>query len=252
MSTATASAMHFEDLRTPGAALLITVLFTGVALLENTLLPWAPFYFATIWLTTTLPMGVGGFSFGSFRSISRRTWIGIVLLPVALQGLGGVWMTVIYPGLLSGAGVAADSISGPYHDLGSALQAMFSAAAVKWKTGPGTIQFTYLGLIFLWAGLGEELFYRGYLYTSLRGRWGAAAAGLVSSALFGLRHATQLGLLGSEYPWGAALSWVVFSFFVGCVLCWFYEKTKSLTPPILAHYLLNLIPTVSIFLGPGS
>jgi membrane protease YdiL (CAAX protease family) len=75
---------------------------------------------------------------------------------------------------------------------------------------------------------------------------------LISSGFFGIRHATQLALLGANYPWGAALSWVVISFVVGLALCWLYEKSKSLLPSILAHYVLNLIPAASILAGPAS
>ncbi|MCI0408840.1 MAG: CPBP family intramembrane metalloprotease [Acidobacteria bacterium] len=252
MKPAPHDAEDFGELRTPTAALVISILFTGVALLENTLLPWAPFYFAYAWLSTVLPMGVGGFTFGDFRSIRRNTWIGVVLLPFALQGLGAVWSIWLYPALLSGAGVEAASISSSAYDLSIALQEMLETAAQRWRTGVDQIQFYYFGGIFLWAGLGEELFYRGYLYTSLRSKWGVTLGAVASSALFGIRHATQLGLLGASYPWGAAFSWVVISFLVGLALCWLYEKSKSLLPSILAHYLLNLIPTASILLGPSS
>jgi len=252
MKPASHGAANFEGLRTPAAAMVIAFLFTAVALLENTLLPWAPYYFAYAWLSTVLPMGVGGFTFGDFRSIRRSTWIGIVILPFALQGFGALWSAWLYPALLSGAGVEAASISSSAYDLGTALQQMLEVAAQRWKTGIDQAQFYYFGGILLWAGLGEELFYRGYLYTSLRSRWGVTLGAVISSAFFGIRHATQLGLLWASYPWGAALSWVIISFLVGLALCWLYERSKSLLPSILAHYLLNLIPTASMLLGPSS
>jgi membrane protease YdiL (CAAX protease family) len=252
MSTHSHSPANFEDLRTPAAAILIAILFTAVALLENTLLPWAPFYFAYVWLSTVLPMGVGGFTFGDFRSIRRSTWVGIVVLPFVLQGLGAVWSVWLYPALLSVAGVEASTLSSSAYHLGSALQEMLQVAAQRWKTGVDQIRFYYFGGILLWAGIGEELFYRGYLYTSLRSKWGVALGAVVSSAFFGIRHATQLGLLGASYPYGAAVSWVVISFLVGLALCWLYEKSNSLLPSILAHYLLNLIPAASILLDPSS
>lgn len=252
MTTARApvAATSFEELRTPGASLVITLIFTGVALVENTLLPWAPFFFAYIWLTTVLPIGVGGYTQEGFRSIRRGVWIGIVLLPLALLALGVAWFSVVYPKLLTSSGVAPDLVSTPHYDLGAALQEMFRVAAVRWQTTPGKLKFYYLGVILVWAAFGEELFYRGYLYTSLRKSWGVLPGAVISSALFGARHATQLGLVGPDFPWGAALSWALFSFLAGCALCWLYEKTKSLTPAILAHYLLNLIPIASALLTP--
>ena len=239
----------FRDLRTPAAALVIATLFTLVALLENSLLPWAPFYFAYAWLSTVLPMGVGGYEFGTFQSITKKQWIAILVIPVSLQLFSLAWSTALYPWLLVRAGVEPAAVAGAHYDLGSALQQMLRVAAASWETGVGRMQFYYLGGILLWAGLGEELFYRGYLYTSLRSRWGMTAGAIVSSAFFGLRHATQLGLLHDDFPWGAALSWVVFSFVAGLALCWLYETSKSLLPAVVAHYLLNLIPGVAMLAG---
>jgi len=239
----------FRDLRTPGAALVIATLFTSVALLENTLLPWAPFYFAYAWLCTVLPLGVGGTAIGSLRSLPKRMWFAIVAIPVALQLLFPLWSGWVYPWLLARAGLDAAAVAGWRNDLGASLQHLFIAAAARWKTGPDRIQLYYLGGILLWAGLGEELFYRGYLYGSLRDRWGATRGAIVSSAFFGVRHATQLGLLHDAFPWGAALSWVLFSFTAGLAMCWLYQKSRSLLPAILAHYLLNLIPCAVLLLG---
>ena len=252
MNPASHDAEKFEDLRTPVAAIVIAVLFTAVALLENTLLPWAPFYFAYAWLSTVLPFGVGGFTFGEFSSIRRGTWNGVILLPFALLGVQAVWLVWLYPALLSAGGVDAALIASSAYNLQAALQQMLEVAAARWEIGVDSIQFYYFGGILLWAGLGEELFYRGYLYTSLRGRWGVTLGAVISSGFFGIRHATQLALLGANYPWGAALSWVVISFLVGLALCWLYEKSKSLLPSILAHYVLNLIPAASMLAGPAS
>jgi membrane protease YdiL (CAAX protease family) len=249
MTTATQSVARFKELEAPAPAITVTLLFLGVALLENTLAPWRPFYFFYIWLTICLPMGVGGLSFVPLKQLKARTWILIVALPIVLQVLGALWSGAAYPKLLEASGVAAPLISGPGYDLQAALQEMMGTAATLWETTLGKIQFFYLGMIFLWAGIGEEIFFRGYLYRSLRGRWGVAAGAVISSLLFGIRHATQLGLLYHDYPWGAALSWSLFAAVAGLGFCWLYEKTGSLTAPILAHYLLNLIPMVALAAG---
>jgi membrane protease YdiL (CAAX protease family) len=246
MTTATRPVARFQDLVAPAPAITITLLFLGVALLENTVAPWAPFYFIYIWLTTCLPMGVGGLTFVHVKQLKARTWIILVALAISLQLFAVAWNGALYPKLLQGSGVAAELTSSPAYDTGAALQAMLSTAAAAWKTSLGKIQFFYLGLIFLWAGFGEEIFFRGYLYRSLRGRWGVAAAAAVSSLLFGIRHATQLGLLAPDYPWGAAIAWSLFATVAGLGFCWLFEKTGSLTAPILAHYLLNLIPLVAL------
>ena len=249
MTTATRPVARFQELEAPAPAITITLLFFGVALLENTIAPWAPFYFLYIWLTTCLPMGVGGLSFVHVKQLKAKTWIAIIALPIALQLFAALWGGFLYGMILAGAGVAPELVSGPAYDTGAALQEMLRVAASEWETSVGKIQFFYFGLIFLWAGIGEEIFFRGYLYRSLRGRWGVAAGAAVSSVLFGIRHATQLGLLLPDYPWGAALSWSLFATVAGLGFCWMFEKTGSLTAPVLAHYLLNLIPLIALAAG---
>ncbi len=249
MTTATRPVARFQDLLAPAPAITITLLFLGVALLENTVAPWAPFYFITMWLTTCLPMGVGGLPFVNVKQLKTSTWIAIIALPIALQLFSALWGGFLYGAILSGSGVTPEVLSGPAYNTGAALQEMLRIAALHWKTTVGKVQFWYLAVIFLWAGIGEEIFFRGYLYRSLRGRWGVAAAAAVSSILFGIRHATQLGLLAPDYPWGAAIAWSLFATVAGLGFCWLFEKTGSLTAPVLAHYLLNLVPLVALAAG---
>ena len=245
MTTATRPVARFQDLEAPAPAITITLLFFGVALLENTIAPWRPFYFIYIWLTTCLPMGVGNLPFVNVKQLKAKTWIAIFAVPIGLQLFSVLWSGVQH-GLLAGSGVAPELLTGPAYDTGAALQEMLRIAASVWKTTVGKVQFFYLGIIFLWAGIGEEIFFRGYLYRVLRGRWGVAAAAAVSSILFGIRHATQLGLLLPDYPWGAAFAWSLFATVAGLAFCWMFEKTGSLTAPVLAHYVLNLIPMVAL------
>lgn len=246
MTTATRPAARFQDLLAPAPAITVTLLFLGVALLENTVAPWAPFYFIYMWLTTCLPMGVGGLPFVNVKQLKSSAWILLIALAVVLQLFSIAWNGALYPKLLQVSGVAPELTSSPAYDTGAALQAMLSTAAMHWKTSLGKIQFWYLLVIFLWAGIGEEIFFRGYLYRGLRGRWGVGAAAAVSSILFGIRHATQLGLLAPDYPWGAAIAWSLFASVAGLGFCWLFQKTGSLTAPVLAHYILNLIPLIAL------
>ena len=86
----------------------------------------------------------------------------------------------------------------------------------------------------IWAGYGEELFYRGYLHARLRAAMGRAMATLISSLLFGVRHATQLVILWPEYPWEAAGAWVLVSTIAGAGFAWLYDRSGSLAPPVVA------------------
>ena len=96
-------------------------------------------------------------------------------------------------------------------------------------------------LITIWAGLGEELFYRGYLQARLRRRFGALTAIVGASAIFAVRHYTQVLIAWPHVPWSAATIWVVAAFIFGLAAGWLYEKSGSLLPPILCHYAFNLL-----------
>ena len=77
------------------------------------------------------------------------------------------------------------------------------------------------------APLGEEVFFRGFLFGSLRGRVGFVPAAAISAAAFALFHVTPL--------------LVVLMFFVGFALAWLYEWRGSLVAPIGAHAMFNVI-----------
>ena len=77
------------------------------------------------------------------------------------------------------------------------------------------------------APLGEEVFFRGFLFGSLRGRMGFAPAAAISAASFALFHVTPL--------------LVVLMFFVGFALAWLYERRGSVVAPIGAHAMFNVI-----------
>ena len=82
------------------------------------------------------------------------------------------------------------------------------------------------------APVGEELFFRGFLYGSLRARTGAGVAALVSSAVFAVTHSIPLLM--------------PLLFVVGLGLAWIYEQRRSLWPAMAAHAAFNLVGYVLI------
>jgi membrane protease YdiL (CAAX protease family) len=228
--------------------LAVSALVTLVALAENTIAPWAPFHIAHAALATLLPLAWGTWSFGRLSTVRRSSWALVIFFPIVLQVGASLWEAVVYPGLWRLAGVDAAAASGPYYSLSAALPEMFAAAAARLAWPADRVQWVYLGFVVLWAGLGEELFYRGYVYGVLRRRIGPLQAALVSSAFFAVRHAAQLALV-KPYPAAAALSWVFLSFAVGLVLAWLYDRSASLWPPVLMHYFFNFIPLIAIALS---
>jgi membrane protease YdiL (CAAX protease family) len=226
---------------TPGALAAVSAV-TLLALVENSLVPWAPFYLLYAGLAIGLPLALGTYRFGSIRSVGFRGWAAGILVAIALQLAGVVILGLVYPLLLTLAGVPEVAVSGPGFNLNAALNQVFIITADRLGPSPSTWQFRYLIFIALWAGLGEELLYRGYLQGVLEAGRGFAAAALISAAFFALRHATQLALLWPEYPFPAAAAWVVYAFVVGLVFSYIYRRTRSLYLPVFIHYLFNAIP----------
>lgn len=82
-------------------------------------------------------------------------------------------------------------------------------------------------LIAILAPISEELFFRGMLFGGLRARMSVLPAALISAAVFGALHATT-GIT-------AVPPLAIF----GVALALLYEKTGSLWPPIMLHFVNN-------------
>jgi membrane protease YdiL (CAAX protease family) len=224
---------------TTTGVVVTAVLLTLLALLENSILPWSPFYVLYASLALALPLWLKSYRFGAIRAVKWWHWLLALVAALLLQIMGGIIFGLLIPWLFG------DVIGNPYYDISAALPAMWQTAAARFNTSATTIQSAYLAFIFLWAGVGEELFYRGYMQGVLRRRRGFGAAMLVSAFFFALRHATQLFLLWPDYPVVAAVAWVTFAFIFGIAMSVLYERTKSLYLPVFIHVLFNAIPLLA-------
>jgi membrane protease YdiL (CAAX protease family) len=91
-------------------------------------------------------------------------------------------------------------------------------------------------LVSVFAGLFEEIAYRGYLmayFGTWLDQWGALAA---SSLLFGLAHLYQ-------GKWGVPVTALL-----GALFGWVYIETGSLLPPILLHAALDISAMVTAWI----
>lgn len=88
----------------------------------------------------------------------------------------------------------------------------------------------------VWVPLCEELWFRALLYTSLRTRLGIAASAVVTAALFAAVHSPVT-------PVEAAAR-----FLPAVLFAFWYERTRSLWPNVIAHSLHNALPCAVLFL----
>lgn len=75
--------------------------------------------------------------------------------------------------------------------------------------------------------IGEEVFFRGFVYNIFKKRVGILLAFILSSLLFALWHGMS--------------NLIVLYFFYGIIYIFLYESNRSLVAPIIAHVLNNLI-----------
>jgi membrane protease YdiL (CAAX protease family) len=86
-----------------------------------------------------------------------------------------------------------------------------------------------LSLVF--APIMEEIFFRGFIFGGLRGRWGTLPAALAAGFLFGLAHLGNPGTIYVFVPIGL----------VGAVFALGYAYSGSLLSAMVAHFLFNLV-----------
>ena len=216
-----------------------------VAGLENSVAPWAPFYLVYIGLATILPLKWNTYRFGPARSVRWWMWAVCPVVAILLQAVASVGINVLYARVVVAIG-GPERLDDPIIAVPAMFSAMFDAAAARLSIPAGHVRIAYLGLVVAWAGLGEELYFRGYVQGVLRTRHSARYAILMASLLFATRHYMQMLLLLPKFPIFAATAWVAVAIPVGIMLGIIYEKTNSLWLPVAIHYFFNLIPLLAV------
>ena len=100
------------------------------------------------------------------------------------------------------------------------------------RTSIGTALTSVYAIVI--APIGEELFFRGVLFRSLRDRHGFWVGAMGSAVGFALIHYIP----GSAVD--AALLMIVM-FFTGLALCFLYERRGTIVAPLAAHMMFNVI-----------
>jgi membrane protease YdiL (CAAX protease family) len=212
--------MPGDKLVTP-PAIGVALLAMLVAALENTIAPWAPFYVVYAALALCIPLLLRESGLRNLRRPPLRYWLIACGLAVALQALFRLMTT--------GA------------DLPGMFGRVFTVAGGRLAAKPETLAKWYVIFVQIWAGLGEEVFYRGYLQRNLRRRFGPLVSIGVASLMFASRHYTQVLIVWPRVDWGPATIWVAGAFVVGVAWGALYERSGSLWPSIVCHYLFNIL-----------
>lgn len=192
---------------------------------------WSPFIVLYTAIIFAIPLYLKSYSFGSFRK-SWQNWKPIVLCLLAIK----LWQTVyqlVYDYFLKANGV----LGNPQYDLFKATNVLLNQTADKYHSV--LVAALLMGFTVFIIPFAEELYYRGYVFGLLRRNSGFLIAALASSFLLAMRHFAHL-LFIQPFPVVPACIWVISVIPIGVGLAYVYDRTQSLYPVILIHFLLNL------------
>jgi membrane protease YdiL (CAAX protease family) len=224
-------------LLTESGVLWTSIILTIIVLMESVLAPWSPYFIIYAILAIAIPILLGTYTFGSFLGAMRKNWKILLTILFLVVFVDEVVFNRLYQWGLDHFGVGGN----PFYSLNAATVVMIEAIASKFSITPDAAQMLYAFFVIIWAPIGEELYYRGYIQGVLRQTKGFGFAAIVSSIFFGIRHATHLFFLWPDVPWVAMASWVAGAFVFGLFMNYLYEKTKSLYLPMLVHFLVNIV-----------
>ncbi|MBN1430953.1 MAG: CPBP family intramembrane metalloprotease [Anaerolineae bacterium] len=218
--------------------ILVTgAILTLIVLAESIFPPWAPYFVVYAIAAIYVPLALKTYAFGGFKAVLRSHWrliAGILVVSI-------IWdqaiMTWLYDRVLVTVGLSGD----PFYSLSAAIDELANGAAHKFGISYDTSLMLYAFFIVIWAPVGEELFYRGYMQGVLRQTRSFKVAALVSATFFGVRHATHLFFLWPDVPIVAATVWVMSTFVFGLLMSYLYEKTRSLYPLMVIHAAVNIV-----------
>lgn len=148
------------------------------------------------------------------------TYVSAVSLPaVRLPSLRDVWGTAVYAPLAVAVAVLLASIE---------YVILYPEPLIETWGGSETLTFVIVVGVFI--GFGEEFLFRGVLQSTITDRAGAVTGVGLSSVLFGMMHSTS-GFNGEMLFAGA----------VGLLLGWIYHRTSNLLLVGLIHGVLNVL-----------
>lgn len=210
---------------------------TAVAVLESTRSRWAPFMIFFPAFSILLPVCLGSYAFGNPAEAfgnHRGSLAALALLMWAWEI--GLWILAYEKILLPRLSRKGD----PRLDPGAALSLLARRAAERHGMKVTTSMSALFAYACIWAPIGEELFYWGYMFGNLRPVAGLWPTALLVSALFAARHAGHMFYLRPETPSMATAVICLTAFGAAMVNSLLYEVSGSLYPLMLLHLIDNL------------
>ena len=170
-------AMSKNALLSGGGAVAVGVLLTLIVLLESLPpCPWSPYFIVYAVLAIAIPLWLKTYRFGRISEVLRRHWK-VFLAVLAAAFVYDMGEDMLYNWLINSMGLAGN----PQYDFGAALKALAAGASAKFGISQSAAMLVYALYILVWAPIGEELFYRGYMYGALQDRYDVYASAIAVS-----------------------------------------------------------------------
>lgn len=224
-------------MRIPAVVIGLTLALTAICFIESAkMVPWSPYFvmFAVLTVilsrlfdsTPIMPTGMHG----------RKLWQFMALMIIVCCIIDAGIFTVGWDRLLVLIGLGDK----PFYSMAGAINYLIMSVSDNRHLSIVQAQAIFGAFVLLWAPIGEELFYRGYVYNSLKDRYSKRTALLITCFMFALRHITHFFYLWPTVS-VAGIVWAVDVFIVGALFTYVYERTGGLLPVMIVHFLVNVL-----------
>ena len=177
-------------------------------------------------------------------------WFG----PAVFTVLAAVLYFAVFPHRLDLSGSWLAAAYGGEMDA-QTLRRELGVSNLSYMLETGLFAVTLAPVINMFAALGEEAGWRGYMMPHLKAQLGLLNGRLLGGVIWGVWHWPLMLLVGYEYGTNY-LGAPVLGLFVWCIVCfalntlldWLYEKTRCIWVPSIAHGAFNAVAALFVVL----
>ena len=184
----------------------------------------------------------------------RRFWLAAWFGPAVFTVLAAVLYFAVFPHRLDLSGSWLTAAYGGEMDA-QTLRRELGVSNLSYMLETGLFAVTLAPVINMFAALGEEAGWRGYMMPHLKKQLGLLNGRLLGGVIWGVWHWPLMLLVGYEYGTNY-LGAPVLGLFVWCIVCfalntlldWLYEKTGCIWVPSIAHGAFNAVAALFVVL----
>lgn len=184
----------------------------------------------------------------------RRYWLAAWFGPALFTVLAAVLYFAVFPHRLDLSGSWLAAAYGGEMDA-QTLRRELGVSNLSYMLETGLFAVTLAPVINMFAALGEEAGWRGYMMPHLKKQLGLLNGRLLGGVIWGVWHWPLMLLVGYEYGTNY-LGAPVLGLFVWCIVCfalntlldWLYEKTGCIWVPSIAHGAFNAVAALFVVL----